>query len=86
MTLPDERYRSLVQTKRFLEDLLSPKITPGVPKQIRMWARSCLRHWPDDYHLSLMCEEMPDYFQGAKDLDPLYKMVKIYNQEKKSES
>lgn len=74
MTLPDERYRSLVQTRKFLLELLSPTMTPKVPKIIRQRARSLLRHWPDDYHLEMMTIDMPQHF--AKELEPLYKMVK----------
>jgi len=84
MTLPDERYRSLVQTKNFLIELLNTQKTPRVPKIIRQRAHSLLRHWPDDYHLDLMCENMPGAF--AKKMEPLYKMVKIYDMEKKNET
>lgn len=80
MTLPDERYRSLVQTKKFLMELLSPHMTPRVPKDIRMRARSLLRHWPDNYHLEMMCQDMPQHF--AKEMEPVYRMVKQYDQEK----
>ncbi len=83
MTLPDERYRSLVQTKKFLMELLSPHMTPRVPKVIRQRAHSLLRHWPDNYHLDLMCENMPGAF--AKELEPLYKMVKKYEENKKEQ-
>lgn len=86
MTLPDERYRSLVQTKEFLESLISTKKTPRVPGKIRMHALMCLRHWPDNYHLSLMCETMPQHFQGAEPLDPFYKKIKELDLEEKNES
>jgi len=76
MTLPDERYRSLEQTKKFLIELLSPHQTPRVPKIIRQRASRLLKHWPDDYHLEMMTEFMPQFF--AKDIDPLYRMVKKY--------
>ena len=81
MTLPDERYRSLVQTKAFLIDLLSTQKTPRVPKNIRQRAHSLLRHWPDNYHLERMTEEMPQHF--AKQMEPLYRMVKQHELEKK---
>lgn len=80
MTLPDERYRSLVQTKKFLIELMSSKEYPRLPKIVRQRAHSLLRHWPDDYHLELMCEEMPNHF--AKQMEPLYRMVKQYEQDK----
>ena len=83
MTLPDERYRSLVQTKKFLMELLSPHMTPRVPKVVRQRAHSLLRHWPDDYHLELMTEEMPQHF--AKQMEPLYRMVKQHQLDKENE-
>lgn len=83
MTLPDERYRSLVQTKKFLMELLSPHMTPRVPKIIRQRAHGLLRHWPDDYHLERMTEEMPQHF--AKQMEPLYRMVKQHQLDKENE-
>ena len=82
MTLPDERYRSLVQTRKFLMELLSPHQTPKVPKAIRQRAHSLLRHWPDNYHLEMMTVDMPQHF--AKEMEPLYRMVKQYDQDKKA--
>ena len=84
MTLPDERYRSLVQTKNFLMELLITQKTPRVPKIIRQRAYSLLRHWPDDYHLELMTKEMPQHF--AKQMEPLYRMVKQRDMEKNDEN
>jgi hypothetical protein len=83
MTLPDERYRSLVQTKEFLKDIGNPNLTPRVPKIIRQQAIGLLRHWPDDYHLDLMCKNMPGAF--AKELEPLYRMIKQHEQDKQNE-
>jgi hypothetical protein len=83
MTLPDERYRSLVQTKRFLIDLLNSHTTPRVPKEIRLRANALLRHWPDEYHLDLMTRDMPDHF--AKQMEPLTRMMMSYNIEQKEE-
>lgn len=79
MTLPDERYRSLIQTKKFLMELLSPHMTPRVPKILRQRASGLLRHWPDDYHLELMTREMPDHF--AKQIEPVTRMIMQYKQE-----
>lgn len=81
MTLPDERYRSLVQTKKFLVDLLT---TPRVPKIVKQRASGLLRHWPDDYHLKLMCHEMPDHF--AENMEPVYRLIRQYEEEQKNES
>lgn len=80
MTLPDERYRSLVQTKKFLMELQSPHMMPKIPKAVRQRANSLLKHWPDDYHLETICEMLPSMF--AKEIEPLYGMVKKYEQNK----
>ena len=83
MTLADERWRSLVETKKFLMTLLSPHATPKVPRVIRERARSLLRHWPDNYHLEKMTIDMPHDF--AKEMEPLYRMVKQREQERNEE-
>ena len=62
MTLPDERYRALKCGKEFLYDLLDPKKTPKVPKDIRRQAHWVLRHYPDDYHLDLIAKTLPEWF------------------------
>jgi len=73
MTLPDERYRSLVHTKQFLMELLSPATTPRVPRAIRRRASACLRHWPDDYYLEEIARALPQHF--AQRMEPLHRMV-----------
>jgi len=83
VTLADERWRSLVETKKFLMTLLSPHATPKVPRVIRERARSLLRHWPDDYHLEKMTIDMPHDF--IKEMEPLYRMVKQREQERNEE-
>ena len=79
MTLADERHRSLIETKKFLMELQSPRMTPRVPKIIRQRARSLLRHFPEDYHLHMMTVDMPQYF--ATSVDPLYRMIKKFKEE-----
>lgn len=63
MTLPDERYRAVVQTRRFLLDLTNPEHTPRVPKIIREHARAMLRHYPSDWDMNRAAEGAPDVFQ-----------------------
>ena len=53
MTMPDERTRSVVNTRKFLRDLLDPKVTPKVPKQIREKAYKLLKHYPTALYLKL---------------------------------
>jgi len=73
MTLPDERYRAVQQTKRFLRDLCDPVKTPRVPKDVRREAHALLRHYPDKYDLDRAAEFAPHVFQER--MEPLYKMV-----------
>ena len=76
MTLPDERYRAVVQTKRFLLEILT---TPRVPKTIKDGARHCLRHYPDEWDMQVVAREVPAIFQER--MEPLYRMVKQYEQD-----
>lgn len=81
MTLPDERYRAVVQTRRFLYDLTNPEHTPRVPKIIREHARAMLRHYPSDWEMNQAATAAPHVF--AEKMEPLYRMVKAFDQEKK---
>ena len=57
MTLPFEEKRAINYTRKFLEDLTSPKVTPRVPKDIRERAGALLRHYPYEYRVN---EIMPE--------------------------
>lgn len=48
MTLPNERYQAIQNTRKFLRSLLDPKQTPKVPRWIRREAYYCLKHYPGD--------------------------------------
>lgn len=87
MTLPDERYRAIMFAKSLCEDLLDSRKTPRVPKDIRRRALGVLRHFPDEYYLSMLAESRPDIIERRGDpYDPLYKMVKEYELGKENES
>ena len=81
MTLPDERYRAVVQTRRFLLDLCNPEHTPRVSKLVRDTARAMLRHYPSDFEMQAAAELAPHVFQEK--MEPLYRMVKQFDMEKK---
>ena len=80
MTLPDERYRAVMQTIQFLTDICN---TPRVPKTIKQQARSLLRHYPSAWDMKAAAELAPHVFQ--KEMEPLYRMVKQYDMEKKEQ-
>ena len=80
MTLPDERYRAVVQTRRFLLDLCNSNHTPRVPKLIRQTARDMLRHYPSDWDMKQAAVGAPDIF--AERMEDVYRLIKQYEQPK----
>jgi len=84
MTLPDERYLSLIATKYFLVQLCSPRLSPRVPRAVRKEALSLLKHFPSDYHLDLICERIPEEF--AKEMEPVTRMFKKYELSKNEQN
>ena len=84
MTLPDERYRAVVQTRRFLLDLCNPQHTPRLPKLIRETARSMLRHYPDEWDMRRAASAAPEVF--AEQMEPLYRMIKQRDLEQNPET
>jgi hypothetical protein len=71
MTLPDERFRSLKQAKKLLEELCDPGKTPRVPGIVRDRARGALRHFPTDWDLEKMADNSPELL----DIEPF----SVYN-------
>lgn len=60
MTIPSERARALKNTEQFLWDLINPKVTPRVPKDIRRMARSLLKHYPASFYVEMLQDKAPD--------------------------
>ena len=79
MTLPDERYRAVVQTQRFLLRILT---TPRVPKAVKDEARSLLRHYPSEYDMKKVSQTSADIF--AERMEDVTRMFKKY-EEKQNE-
>ena len=73
MTLPDERYRSIMQAKRLLEELMDPKLTPRLAAGIRDRARGALRHYPSEYDMQRAAQAAPDIFQER--MEDLHRFV-----------
>ena len=65
MTLPIERTQAVLRTEEFLKDLLDPKKTPRVPRQMRDRAYRCLRHYPSRYNMMYI----EDSFENLEDTD-----------------
>jgi hypothetical protein len=56
--------------------------TPRVPKAIKEQARWCLRHYPSAWDMKQAAENCPSVFQER--MEPLYRMVKQYDQDKEN--
>jgi hypothetical protein len=61
MTLPNERFRSLKQGRKLLEELCDPGKTPRVPSIVRERARGALRHYPSEHELERIADTCPEY-------------------------
>jgi len=81
MTLPDERYRAVVQTQRFLLRILT---TPRVPKAVKDEARACLRHYPSDWDMNRAAEGAPEIFQQR--MEDVTRMFKLYEKKKNEQA
>lgn len=67
MTLPHERTRAVTCTYDFLCDLMDRTKTPRVPQEIRLRARSLLKHYPGKMEMEMvsskedqLAEQSPD--------------------------
>jgi hypothetical protein len=75
--MPDERFRAVVKTREFLQEILT---TPRVPKNIKDSARWCLRHYPSDWDMQRTALQAPDVFQER--MEPVTRLFKQYEQNK----
>lgn len=71
MTMPDERYRAMVEGLKLIEDLLIPQATPRVPNSIRQRARWIMRHYPNASEMERLADSTPNLlstkdFNGVK--------------------
>ena len=80
MTLPDERYRAVVQTARFLQSLSYSSETKRVPLAVRQQSRALLRHYPTDWDMQRAAEHCPEVFQ--QQMEAVSRMMAQYAQSK----
>jgi len=84
MTLPDERYRAVLQTAKFLQALSYSSEIKRVPLAVRQQARALLRHYPSEYDMSKTAQTSPDIF--AERMEDVTRFFKQYEQGKKDEA
>jgi hypothetical protein len=82
MTMPCERYNSIVYTEQFLLDLCDPKKTPRVPLEVRNRARSCLRHYPRPFDLDMLSTKCPEIIDSGTKVDELSVLMHNYETKK----
>lgn len=63
MTIPEQRYNALKQSRKFIEELCDPGKTPRVPGPVRDRARSLLKHFPLDSEIDFITESCPQYLE-----------------------
>jgi hypothetical protein len=80
MTLPDERFRAVIQVKNFLYELMYADKTPRVPKSIRRRAADLLKHYPSYWDLERASQGAPDVFQPQ--MEDVTRLFKQYEQSK----
>lgn len=59
MTVPHERYRAVLRAEQFLYDLITDD---RLPEDIRDRARSCARHFPSSFDMSLVSDKNGPFF------------------------
>lgn len=84
MTLPDERYRAVVQAAKFLESLSYSSETKRVPLAIRQEARRLLRHYPSNWDMKAASELAPHVFQ--EQMEDVTRMFKAYEEKKNDQT
>jgi hypothetical protein len=78
MTLPDERYRAVMQTAKFLQELSHSSELKRVPLAVRQQARALLRHYPSEYDMKKVSQTSADIF--AERMEDVTRMFKKYEE------
>jgi hypothetical protein len=84
MTLPDERYRAVMQTAKFLQALSFSGELKRIPLAVRQQARALLRHYPSEYDMKKVSQTSADIF--AERMEDVERMFKKYEESKKDEA
>lgn len=68
--MPNERFYAVRNAREFLVELMDPKKTPRVPKEIRLKAYYAIKHFPGEYHMEEAQKLAPSVF-GEWDAGPV---------------
>lgn len=61
MTIPSERTRAILNTERFLMDIVVRRYK-RVPKEVQEQARRCLRHYPTRFEVNQITTKYNTHF------------------------
>lgn len=76
MTTSEDRFRSLKQSKKLLEELCDPGKTPRVPSIVRDRARAILKHYPNDKDFDTILQNSPEILEKRTKDDKLIKLTR----------
>ena len=65
--MPNERFSAVSRTRQFLVDLMDPKKTPRVPRNVREQAYRCLKHYPGDWDMEEAAIQAPGIWGEQKE-------------------
>lgn len=80
MTLPDERYRAVIQAREFLIRLAQGEYK-RVPLKVRQRAWGVLKHYPSNWDMARAAQACPAVFQER--IDPVVRLVLEHREEEK---
>lgn len=78
MTLPDERYRAVLQAREFLMRLAQGEYK-RVPLEVRQRAWSVLKHYPGSWDMERAAQACPAVFQEK--INPVVRLVLEHREE-----
>jgi hypothetical protein len=62
MTIPYERTRAVVETRRFLKELAEGRLVHASPERLQQYAVSLLRHYPSRGDMHLTASALPAWW------------------------
>lgn len=67
MTMPSERTRAVVETRRFLEKLAAGRMVRESPQRLQNYAMSLLRHYPSAADMHLTSAALPAWWSPPEE-------------------
>ncbi len=78
MTLPDERYRAVLDARALLYDLADSRRMPEVSPELRHRVTHILRHFPTPTEMDLAAKQCPNLFQ--LEIEAVWRLMLSYKE------